>query len=58
MSRREARATVDSINRAVDHNLAMSEYAQGYVDRLTASRHSYENTETHNTSNVQHSDGA
>lgn len=58
MSRKEAEATRASLERAIEHNVAMGDYAQGYIDKLTAARHSYENTEGHNTSAVQHSDGA
>jgi hypothetical protein len=58
MSVRVADALVASVEKAITHNRAMREYANGYIARLTASRHAYENTETHNTSTVEHSDGA
>lgn len=58
MSRKEAKATRESLVKAVEHNRAMRDYAQSYIDKLTNARHAYENTEGHNASTVKHSDGA
>ncbi len=58
MSRKEADATLASLSKAVEHNTAMRKYAEGYITKLTNARNAYENTEGHNTSAVQHSDGA
>jgi len=58
MSEMEANATRDSLQKAVDHNVAMRDYAQSYIDKLTDARNRYENTEGHNTSTVRASDGA
>lgn len=58
MSRKEASATMESLGKAIEHNRAMREYADGYIQKLTDARHRYENTEGHNQSAVQHSDGA
>ncbi|WP_285504763.1 hypothetical protein [Actinokineospora sp. NBRC 105648] len=48
MSRKEAQATVHSLNQARDHNVAMRKYATAYIDKLVAARQAYENTEQHN----------
>lgn len=56
-SQTEAMATKDSINAAIDHNMIMREYAQGYVEKLQAARADYAGTESDNTSLVGHSDG-
>ncbi|CRK61191.1 hypothetical protein [Alloactinosynnema sp. L-07] len=58
MSDLEAKATRDSLQKAIEHNRAMRAYAQGYIDKLTDARNRYENTEGHNTSTVRASDGA
>ncbi|MGH3860193.1 hypothetical protein [Actinokineospora sp.] len=58
MSAKEAKATRNSLETAIDHNIEMSKYAQGYIDKLTDARNRYQNTEGHNTATVQHSDGA
>ncbi|MBC6446791.1 hypothetical protein [Actinokineospora xionganensis] len=58
MSRKEAMATEESLTMAIEHNRAMRDYAEGYINKLIDARHRYENTEGHNTSAVKHSDGA
>ena len=57
-SQSEAMATEDSINAAIDHNMSMRDYAQGYVEKLTAARKDYAGTEASNASTVSRSDGA
>ncbi|MFL6141550.1 MAG: hypothetical protein ACJ72N_06740 [Labedaea sp.] len=41
MSRLEAKVTVDSLNKAWNHNRAMHSYADGYVTKLQAARTAY-----------------
>ena len=57
MSNAEADATRDSLRKAIEHNQAMRDYAQSYIDKLVKARNDYENTEGHNTSAVRSSDG-
>ncbi|WP_139190889.1 hypothetical protein [Actinokineospora iranica] len=56
-SRDQAQATVDSLEKAVDHNAAMVIYAQGYIDKLISARDAYAATEDGNAAALRPGDG-
>ncbi|GAA4414277.1 hypothetical protein ACFQV2_02170 [Actinokineospora soli] len=57
-SRSEAKATLESITAAIDHNVSMRNYADAYVKKLKAARTDYAGTESDNAAAVNRSDGA
>lgn len=58
MSVRQADATTDSLNRLLEHNTAMFDYAQAYVEKLKAARGHTAATDSDNASTLTRTDGA
>ncbi|GGS16228.1 MULTISPECIES: hypothetical protein [Actinokineospora] len=51
----EAERTKASLQAALDHNIVMSDYAKGYIEKLKAARADYAGTESENTATVNNS---
>lgn len=53
VSRYHADATVRSLQKARDHNIAMTTYADGYIDKLSAARAQYSATDEQSAANIR-----
>jgi hypothetical protein len=54
MSRMEAQTTVDSLDKAIEHNRAMATYAEAEIAKMRAARSAYANTDDKSAARLGH----